>query len=145
MNIDIRTYQPADLHDLLYAWESASQLAHPFMPPSFFEQERYNIPHVYLPNTDTWVVCVEGKVEGFIALMDNEVGGFFVDPTFHGQGLGQALMNKACTLHDSLVVDVFKDNKMGCRFYQQYGFTLIEEKTWDETGDAMLRLGWAAS
>ncbi len=56
MNHIIREYQTTDLNDILTAWESASRLAHPFLQEDFLEQERHNIPHLYLPNAETWVI-----------------------------------------------------------------------------------------
>ena len=107
----IRQYKDSDLSDVMSSWENASRIAHPFLTEEFLEQERYNIPNVYLPNADTWVVSYEGKVIGFIALMGSEVGAIFVQPSFHGKGAGLALMNKAQELHSNLEVEVFKDNR----------------------------------
>ena len=142
MNTEVRPYQEQDLDDLLSAWESASRLAHPFMDESFFDKECANIPALYLPNADTWVALKDNKVVGFIALIGNEVGGFFVDASQHGHGLGKALMDKAQALHGDLEVDVFKQNPVGRRFYDNYGFKFIEEKVWADTGDIILRLGY---
>ena len=138
----IRHYQDKDLTELLNAWEKSSRLAHPFMNEAFFEQERHNIPNLYIPNADTWIVEVEGKVAGFIALLGNEAGGLFVDPDYHGQGLGKALMDKARELHGNLVVEVFKDNPIGRRFYDRYGFKLVEEKVFEPTDDVLLRMAF---
>ena len=52
----VREYQPEDLNGVLAAWESATRLAHPFLSEDFLEQERYNIPNLYLPNAETWVI-----------------------------------------------------------------------------------------
>jgi putative acetyltransferase len=142
MKKEIRHYQARDLTDLLIAWENASRVAHPFMTDAFFAQERHNIPSLYLPNADTWVAVADEKVVGFIALIGNEVGGLFVDPSFHGCGLGKALMDKAQALHGDLVVEVFKENTIGWRFYDRYGFKFQSEKVFEQTGDIVLRLAF---
>lgn len=98
MTPQIRPYQGQDLNALLASWERASRLAHGFMPDSFFDQERHNIPNLYLPNADTSVAVLDQRVVGFIALVGNEVGGLFVDPPYHGTGCGKALMDKAQAL-----------------------------------------------
>ena len=143
MEIVIRNYQERDLKDLLIAWERASRIAHSFMPEAFFDEERYNIPHLYLPNADTWVGVVDDKVVGFIALIENEVGGLFVDPSYHGIGIGRALMDKAQELHGDLEVDVFKENSIGRRFYDRYGFKFLNQKIWEDTGDIIFRLAFS--
>jgi len=144
MKATIRHYQERDLSDLLTAWENASKTAHPFLTKEFLEQERYNIPNLYIPNADTWVVVDDDKVVGFIALIGTEVGAIFVDPSYHGRGLGKALMDKAYSLHSQLEVEVFKENAIGRRFYDRYGFQLLHEKMHKETGNMLLRLAFTA-
>jgi putative acetyltransferase len=141
----IREYAPDDLGDVLSAWESASAVAHPFLTKQFVDQERINIPELYLPNAETWVVEESGQVIGFIALIGNEVGAIFVDPQFHGTGAGRALMDKAQALRGDLEVEVFKENAIGRKFYARYGFELLTESIHEPTGNALLRLKNSAS
>lgn len=136
----IRKYKDSDLNAILSSWESATRLAHPFFSEAFIEQERHNIPNVYLPNADTWVIEEDGKVFGFIALIGNEVGAIFVDPEFHGTGAGWALMEKAQELQGDLEVEVFEENSIGRNFYEKYGFNLLSESVHEETGNKLLRL-----
>ena len=76
----IRHYKEADLEGVLSSWENASRIAHPFLPEDFLAQERKNIPALYIPNADIWVLEVENDVVGFIALIGNEVGAIFLQP-----------------------------------------------------------------
>ena len=140
MIFTIRQYQQADLNDLMSAWESANELAHSFLSKSLVEKVRHDIPNVYLPIADTWVVENNKKVIGFIALIGNEVGAIFVDTPFHGLGAGKALMHKAHSLHTTLEVEVFKDNLIGRKFYTSYGFELIKESLHAPSGRQVLRL-----
>ncbi len=140
----IRAYRDKDLADVMSAWESASKVAHSFLPNDFQEQERYNIPNVYIPNAETWVVEQDGIVIGFIALIGDEIGGLFVKSEFHGAGAGQALVNKAQELRGNLEVDVFKANAIGCRFYERYGFEPLKESVHEQTGNKLLRLKFIA-
>jgi putative acetyltransferase len=142
---NVRPYQANDLKSILSAWENASQLAQPFLSEEFMAQERHNIPNVYLPITDTWVVENNEGVIGFLALIGHEVGAIFVQPQFHGTGAGRALMNKARDLHDTLEVEVFEANVIGRNFYARYGFELLSESIHQETGNKLLRLRFIAS
>jgi putative acetyltransferase len=47
-------------------------------------------------------------------------------------------------LRGDLEVEVFRANAIGRRFYQAYGFELLEEKMHDETGNELLRLRFNA-
>lgn len=143
--MNIRPYVETDLQAVLSSWEVATRLAHPFMTDAFIAQERVNVAEIYMPNTDTWVIEIDGKVEGFVALMGNEVGAIFLQPDCHGRGAGKALMDKAQALHGDLEVEVFKKNSKGRQFYARYGFELLEEKLHPPTGEQVLRLKFSAS
>jgi putative acetyltransferase len=140
MQTTIRPYINDDLEAVLLAWETASTLAHPFLTAEFRQTERHNIPTVYLPAADTWVAEEDGQVIGFISLIGNEVGALFVQPAFHGKGVGRALMNQAKALHDELEVEVFAANDIGQNFYQKAGFTWLHDYLHEPTGQKMLRL-----
>jgi putative acetyltransferase len=136
----IRSYEHTDLDELLDTWAAASQVAHPFLSEDFFEAERHNIPNVYLPMADTFIYEKDGNVVGFIALIGDEIGAIFVHPTFHGQGIGRALMDHARDLRTNLEVEVFKANRIGRDFYRRYGFSFMDEHIHEETGEPLLRL-----
>jgi putative acetyltransferase len=136
----IRKYDADDLAELLNVWYDASQIAHPFLTRDFLDQERRNVIQKYLPNAETWVFEEEGQVVGFIALIGNEVGGIFVTPRRHGQGIGRALMDHARAALKHLDVEVFEANKIGRAFYHAYGFKVIRAVVHEETGEPVLRL-----
>ncbi|WP_068547908.1 GNAT family N-acetyltransferase [Thalassotalea crassostreae] len=142
--MQIRPYKDLDLQSVLDSWELATRLAHEFMTDDFIAQERKNVAEIYLPNTDTWVAEIDGEVQGFIALMGNEVGAIFLQPKCHGKGIGKALMDKAQELHGDLEVEVFKANSIGRAFYSKYGFELSEEKYHEPTKQKVLRLKFTA-
>jgi len=134
----------SDLEAVLDSSEAATKLAHKFMNDEFIAEERQNVAGIYIPNTDTWVVEIDSKGQGFIAHMGNEVGAIFVQPYFHGKGLGKTLMEKAQELHGDLEVEVFKENVIGCKLYMRYGFEYLEEKLHEPTGQQVLRLKFTA-
>jgi len=144
MNLTIRQYQTSDLAAVLDSWEVATRLAHTFMTDEFIAQERKNVAEIYIPNTDTWVAEIDGVVEGFIALIGNEVGAIFLQPNWHGKGVGKALMDQAQALHGDLEVEVFKENSIGRAFYLRYGFEFLEQKLHEPTGQQVLRLRFKA-
>lgn len=104
------------------------------------EQERSNIPNVYLPQAETWVWEAGGRVVGFISLLGNEVGALFVDPNRQRSGIGAALIDKARALRGELEVEVFERNLVGRSFYAKAGFQLMQQKVHDQTGFDILRL-----
>ena len=145
MTHSIRQYSEADINGVLSSWENASKIAHPFLKEDFQAQVRKDIPELYLPNADTWVVEVDNQVAGFIALIGNEIGAIFLQPEHHGKKIGKLMMDKAKELHGDLEVEVFEKNSIGRKFYSQYGFELIEEKIHEPTGEITLRLKYSAN
>ena len=139
----IRLYEPQDLDSVFYAWESASQVAHPFLSAAFLAQERENIPKLYLPNAETWVADNGDEVVGFASLLGDELGAIFVQTKFHGTGAGRALMDNAKSLHPVLFVEVFEANAIGRRFYDKCGFQQVSSYHHEETAQTMLRLKFA--
>lgn len=140
MQPTVRPYHINDLESVLAAWESATAVAHPFLTEDFLNQERHNIPNVYLPNAETWVAEQNGNVVGFIALIGNEVGAIFVDATLHNGGIGTALMDKAKDLRGDLEVEVFEANSIGRQFYAKSGFRPLSESIHEQTGNKLCRL-----
>ncbi|MBD1945663.1 GNAT family N-acetyltransferase [Coleofasciculus sp. FACHB-712] len=136
----IRPYHQQDLEAILEIWEESSKIAHSFLDEAFFIQERQAIREQYLPIAQTFIFEQKGEVLGFISLINNLIGGFFVKPSMQGQGIGQALMNYAVKLQGKLEVDVFELNQIGRKFYQQYGFIPVEESLHPESGFILIRM-----
>jgi putative acetyltransferase len=121
-------------------WSLASAVAHPFLDKHFLQQEYQNIPALYLPLADTWVWQSDQTVVGFMSLIGNEVGAIFIEPAYHRQGIGRALLTFAQQLHSTLEVEVFEQNLQGRQFYAQMGFTPLQQKIHQPTGCEVLRL-----
>lgn len=141
----IRLYKHEDMEAVATCWRAASELAHPFLTKAFFDQEDKNLRSIYLAHAETWVTEIDGSVVGFIALIENEIGGLFLDPRFHGQGYGRALVDKAVSEKGNLTVDVFKANDLGGRFYRAYGFRKLSEYIHEPTGQVTLHLTFSAA
>ena len=136
----IRRFRPDDADALVAIWEKASTVAHPFLDAAFVAREKHDLTTQHLHNAETWVLEANGCPAGFIALIGDEIGGLFVDPSHHGQGLGRTLVDYAVGIKGSLRVEVFEKNSIGRRFYQQYGFIELDSYDHESSGEVMLRL-----
>ncbi|MFT6458762.1 GNAT family N-acetyltransferase [Pseudophaeobacter arcticus] len=124
----IRPFSPADKLAVLSIWREASAYAHPFLTAEATDQAEAMIRDHFLDLAETYMAEVAGTPVGFISLIQNEVGGLFLRPAFHGRGIGHALMDQAVALKGHLELDVFVENAIGRRFYNRYGFTAGEER-----------------
>jgi putative acetyltransferase len=136
----IRKYSETEIPRLLEIWEAAALIAHPFLSNDFHEMVKKAMKEMYLPNSDTWVYEASGNILGFIAMLDNEIGGLFVDPNQQAKGIGTALVNQMHQLHDTLEVEVFEKNKIGKPFYEKYGFKVIKTYVMEATNEKVIRM-----
>ncbi|MCG8494371.1 MAG: GNAT family N-acetyltransferase, partial [Sneathiellales bacterium] len=117
----IRKYRKQDMDALIALWEKANALAHPFLKPEFVTLVKEAMRSVYLLKAETWVLEEKGIPIGFIAMIEQEIGGLFLDPDHHGKGHGRAMVDHVVGLKGPLKVEVFKDNRHGRPFYERYG------------------------
>jgi len=136
----IRKYEETDIEEILDIWFQASSLAHPFLDSDFMEKEKKNIREVDMLNAKTWVFEKEDGLDGFIAMIGNEVGAIFVRPERHRNGIGKKLIDYVSQQHENLEVEVFKENIIGRAFYDKYGFKVIKEHIHEETNRKLLRM-----
>lgn len=133
-NITIRTYRKKDIEPVMVAWRKANALAHPFLSTGFVAELEQAIRHTYVPMAETYVLEESGVVVGFIALLGNEIGGLFLDPSLHGRGYGKALVSFAIDLKGLLTVEVFRDNEIGRAFYERVGFEFVADELHEASG-----------
>ncbi|MDJ0769002.1 MAG: GNAT family N-acetyltransferase [Ilumatobacter sp.] len=137
----IRPFTDADLEAVLGVWHRASLVAHSFLPDEFFDRERQEIADLWLPAAETTVATTDDDhVAGFVSMLGNEVGAIFVDPDRQREGVGRALLDAVSASRPCLVLDVFEANAIGRRFYEAYGFEVVDRHLNDEIGHWELRL-----
>ena len=141
----IRQYTDSDVDAVVAVWRNASELAHPFLSSEFLDKEEGNVRNVYPKFAEIWVKETNSQetsaqVIGFIALIGNEVGAIFLSPDHHGKGIGRELMDYAVNIKGDVTVDVFKQNEIGRRFYDGYGFKAVREYVHEPTGQVTVQM-----
>jgi len=135
----IRKHKEQDLEQIMSVWYEASLLAHPFLKNQFVEKVEADMRNLYIPNSQTWVFVQNKSIVGFISMIEKEIGGLFVLPDYHSQGIGTKLVDFVAKEHQVLEVEVFEKNTIGRGFYDKYGFKLIKRFTHKESGNIVLR------
>jgi putative acetyltransferase len=136
----IRPYTDEDLADVLDVWYLASLDSHSFVGDDFFDIERQQIAEQWLPASETSVFEIDGRVVGSVSMIGNEVGGIFVTPEHQHRGIGRALMAHVAASRSYLELDVFEANAVARRFYELYGFRVVNQHINDTTDLPELRL-----
>lgn len=140
--MNIRRFEPQDRNPVIEIWYKASIIAHDFIPKEIWETERTTIRDKYLPVAETWVAEKEGKVIGFISLVDHYIGGLFVEPSRQGMGAGTRLIQRAQEEKGHLTVGVYSKNSPARGFYRKHGFRKINEELQPETGEIVINKAW---
>lgn len=128
--VDIRTAREADLDALTDLWERAARSSHAFMDPDDFGAMRPFIRDSYLPSMDVWLIARDGGAAAFVGARDDHVELLYVDPPFHGQGLGTVLLAHV----GATSVEVYADNIVGVGFYRSRGFAEVRRRELDAAG-----------
>lgn len=136
----IRKHKEQDLDQIINVWEKSSAMAHPFLNPRFVEKVKSDMTNIYIPNSETWVYEIENSIVGFISMVENEIGGLFVLPTNHSNGIGTKLVDFIQKEYSELEVEVFEENHIGRAFYNKYGFEKIREYFHEESENKVFRL-----
>ena len=136
----IRPFANDDSDAVIDVWFHSSRVAYSFLSDDFFDSERQEIRDRWLPIAETLVFEDEGRVVGFLSLIGNEVGAFFVAPDHQGRGIGRRLMDHARDSRPLLELNVFESNALGRRFYAAYGFVAVSDHIHEATGAKELRL-----
>jgi putative acetyltransferase len=130
----IRAYAPQDTDALVKIWERANALAHTFLAPAFVAQVKRDMREIYLPNAETWVLLDHGSPVGFVAMIGAEIGGLFLNPAFHGRGIGKVMTNHVAAPHGPLRVEAFVENEIGRRFYERCEFVRTADYLHEPSG-----------
>lgn len=136
----IRKYEEKDTNSIVTVWRCSSELAHPFLKKDFLDSEAIALRDVYLKYAETWVTEIDNDIAGFISMAENEIAGLFLHPLFHHQGFGKAMIDKAVSLKGCLTVEVFKNNSIGRKFYDAYGFTIVDMTIHKPTGQTVIKM-----
>ncbi|NNU80426.1 GNAT family N-acetyltransferase [Halovulum dunhuangense] len=126
-----------DLDRCMALWRAASEVGHPFLDAATLDADAVLVRDVYMPAAEITVAERDGTVIGFIALLEDLVGGLFVDPGAHRSGAGRALVEDAVRRKGRLEVEVYAANAGACAFYAACGFVETGRRDIDDHGRAL--------
>lgn len=126
----IRVAREADFDTLTDVWERAARSTHEFMDDDDFTAMRPFIRDAFLPSMDVWLVEIADTPVAFVGARDDHIELLYIDPAFHGQGIGTFLVQHT----GATSVEVYADNTAGLAFYRSRGFTETTRRDHDSAG-----------
>ncbi|MBJ3816261.1 acetyltransferase [Shimwellia pseudoproteus] len=121
---------------LVSLWGAAVDATHHFLSA---EDRRAIGEHVaqFLPQAPLWVAASDEDTPVAFMLLDNQhMEALFVDPRWHGKGIGSLLIDHALTLCPALTTDVNEQNRAALAFYLSRGFEIAGRSATDSEGRA---------
>ncbi|PYM45344.1 MAG: GNAT family N-acetyltransferase [Candidatus Rokuibacteriota bacterium] len=123
---EIRRYEPPDFDAVNDLWRRSRLRAFPDLQARkghTAEEDREYFRDVVLVRHDVWVVELDGRVAGFLAIAGDFIDQLYVDPDHQRKGLGRTLIAHARRLSPSgLRLSTFQINHAGRAFYEGQGF-----------------------
>ena len=139
----IRDFAPEDTPRVMEIWLAASEKAHHFIPMEYWRSTAPLVEKEILPRADTRVFVREGRVEGFLSLIEGDhIGALFVAPECQGRGIGGALLEDCKGGRELLTLAVYRENRNAVGFYRSQGFAVLEERDDRATGQREYLMCW---
>lgn len=124
-------------HDkLIDIWYQAVCHTHTFLTDEDIEFYHQMLQNGALKEVEIWLELNENKEPaGFIGLDGTKIEMLFVDPKYHGRGIGSRLIKHAEKVKGSnLQVDVNEQNEGAYTFYKRFGFVQTGRSELDSSG-----------
>lgn len=135
----IRPYNSEDEESILAVWLRSTVKGQDFLPQLFWESKLNEVRTTYLPTAVTFVAEENGRILGFISLLDCMIGGLFVDTDCQGRRIGTSLVEYARSHTGQLLeVEVYEQNDEARKFYKKCGFAERERYLQQETNEILL-------
>jgi len=132
--IAIRASRPEDGSRAVEIWRAAVDATHHFLTPESRAEIDLAVQD-FLPKTDLWLAVDEADLPiGFTIASEGRMDGLFVDPAYHGRGVGRALVMHALAENPALTTDVNEQNPAALAFYEHLGFVRTGRSETDEDG-----------
>jgi putative acetyltransferase len=133
--IPIRPSRPEDAPALFAIWLAAVRSTHDFLTEGDIRFYAGLVRDQYLPSAQLLVAVDGGDAPvGFMGMTKRKIDTLFVDPAWHGKGIGRALIARALESGPDLTVDVNEQNRAARAFYEHLGFRQVGRSALDDSG-----------
>lgn len=136
MNTKTVGYEASYRDQLVEIWYRAVCRTHHFLTKEDIAFYKNMVKNEALSAVEVWMELNEKKEPvGFIGLDGPKIEMLFVDPEYHGKGIGSRLLEHAERKYGpNLKVDVNEQNEGAHAFYKRYGFVQTGRSELDGSG-----------
>jgi len=131
----VRRGTPEDVPRALEIWRAAVDATHKFLTSQDRAEIDAMVADQFLPNAELWLATDERDYGiGFLVMDGSTIDALFVDPAFHGQGFGTALLDHALALEPEATVEASEQATNALPFYLSRGFRVVGRSETDGQG-----------
>ncbi|WP_291583899.1 GNAT family N-acetyltransferase [Clostridium sp. UBA6640] len=143
--MNIRKYNENEINYIVELWCEVSKKSHDFINPKYWEEKKEDMAIEYIPMSETYVIEDNGKILGFVSMVDNYLAALFIDSNYHNKGYGNKLLNFVKERRDEIQLNVYEKNKKAYGFYLRNGFILKDELIDNDTGEKDYLMIWKSN
>jgi putative acetyltransferase len=131
----IRRGTAADVPRALEIWRASVDATHGFLSPQDRAEIDAMVASEFLPKAELILAVDERDVAlGFLVMDGEMIDALFVDPAFHGRGIGTLLLKRALELSPNATVDASEQASNAVPFYLARGFRITGRSPTDQQG-----------
>lgn len=137
----IREFQMSDTEQVMKLWLAGNEDAHCFIPKEYWRSHFDEVQEALL-QANVFVYDTDGKIQGFIGMMNTYIAGIFVDKNYRSTGIGTQLLTWIKQKYNTLSLCVYQKNLRVVAFYQREGFSIQSEGVDEDTGEKEYTMLW---
>jgi putative acetyltransferase len=130
----MRRSEARDAQRTVEIWRLAVNATHDFLKPEdrlAIDQEVQD----FLPSAPLWLAVDDNDwAIGFMLVEGESIEALFIDPAFHGRGVGKAMVAHALQGRSSITTNVNEQNLRAVGFYEHLGFVATGRSADDGQG-----------
>ncbi|MEC0240805.1 GNAT family N-acetyltransferase [Paenibacillus dokdonensis] len=124
-----------EFDELVDVWEASVRATHDFLQETDIQWFRPKVRNEYLYAVGLHAFRREdGKIQGFIGVLDGKIEMLFIAPDARGQGIGKKLLSYAVNNLGATELDVNEQNPQAVGFYLHQGFKVVGRSPLDGMG-----------
>lgn len=132
--ISIRPARAADGTRLLDIWRRAVDATHDFLNPADRDAIDAEVSALLPQAAASLATDADDCAIGFMLIDGAHMDALFIDPDWHGQGVGRSLVEHGLDLHPAMTTDVNEQNIGAISFYERMGFARTGRSDQDGQG-----------
>lgn len=137
----IRKFETKDTERVMQIWLEANMEAHDFVPSNYWLSQ-YQLVQEQLLQADIYVYEQDGKIQGFVGMMNDYLAGIFVDKKCRSMGIGKGLLECVKKNYPTFSLNVYQKNRRAVDFYLREGLSVASKGIDEDTTEMDYTMAW---